>query len=224
MRELKRQLEKDNGTIFRYATHENTILRCIHDQLSESDQPDRQELMDWIDTVTTYKEGSHKIIGPRNMEDLLEVVKSFYYHKSMKGSNSIKVVLPAVLNSSKFIQDKYSKPIYGSQIKSCTYSPEEATAWISYEDDGVTVQNPYKHLPPVGNYIEVDDSLIDYDCEDENMTVANGGAALTAYSKLQFSDMVATEALSKALLRYCELDTMSMVFIWEFFNNEIFGR
>lgn len=79
------------------------------------------------------------------------------------------------------------------------------------------MQNPYKHLPPVGNYIEVDDSLIDYDCEDEDMTVANGGAALTVYSKLQFSDIVATEALSKALLRYCELDTMSMVFSWEYF-------
>lgn len=222
VRELKRQLEKDNGTIFRYAAHENTILRCIHDQLAESSEPDRQELMDWIDTITTYKEGGHKISGPRNMEDLLEVVKSFYYHKSMKGSNSIKVVLPAVLNSSKFIQDKYSKAIYGSEIKSCTYTPEEAIAWITYEADGKTVQNPYKHLPPVGNYIEVDDSLIDYDCEDEDMTVANGGAALTAYSKLQFSDIVATEALSKALLRYCELDTMSMVFIWEYFYHEIY--
>ena len=26
------------------------------------------------------------------------------------------------------------------------------------------------------------------------------------------------KALEKALLRYCELDTMSMVFIWEFFR------
>lgn len=33
--------------------------------------------------------------------------------------------------------------------------------------------------------------------------------------------VVATDALSKALLRYCELDTMSMVFIWEYFNHEI---
>ena len=43
-------------------------------------------------------------------------------------------------------------------------------------------------------------------------------AALAAYTKLQFSDEVCTDALAQALLRYCELDTMSMVFIWEYFN------
>jgi len=35
---------------------------------------------------------------------------------------------------------------------------------------------------------------------------------------LQFSDAKCTEALKEVLLRYCELDTMSMVFIWEYFH------
>ena len=48
--------------------------------------------------------------------------------------------------------------------------------------------------------------------------VKNGGAALAAYGLLQFSEGVASKALEKALLRYCELDTMAMVFIWEYFN------
>ena len=52
-------------------------------------------------------------------------------------------------------------------------------------------------------------------------SVCNGGAALAAYSKLQFSDDVATKALEEALLRYCELDTLAMVFIWEYFNEMI---
>ena len=48
----------------------------------------------------------------------------------------------------------------------------------------------------------------------------NGGAALSAYGVLQFydEDDARAKALEKALLRYCELDTMAMVFIWEFFN------
>ena len=66
----------------------------------------------------------------------------------MKGSNSIKVVLPAILNSSKAIQKKYSQPIYGSLIPSKNFGKDNA----------------------------------------------------------------------KALLLYCELDTMSMVFIWEYFD------
>lgn len=52
-------------------------------------------------------------------------------------------------------------------------------------------------------------------------SVSNGGAALAAYSKLQFSDDVVSVALQEALLRYCELDTLAMVFIWEYFNEMI---
>ena len=50
--------------------------------------------------------------------------------------------------------------------------------------------------------------------------IANGGAALTAYSKLQYSDMgkVEVEELTKALLKYCELDTLAMVMIFEHFK------
>ena len=41
--------------------------------------------------------------------------------------------------------------------------------------------------------------------------------ALAAYAKLQFSDTQMSQALEKALLCYCELDTLAMVFIWEYF-------
>lgn len=40
---------------------------------------------------------------------------------------------------------------------------------------------------------------------------------------LQFSDLQVGDALVKALLRYCELDTMAMVFIWEYFNDRVCG-
>ena len=58
--------------------------------------------------------------------------------------------------------------------------------------------------------------------EDEGLTqVNNGGVAPTAYSKLQFADLQMTEALRKSLFRDCELDTLAMVFIWEFFNERV---
>ena len=43
---------------------------------------------------------------------------------------------------------------------------------------------------------------------------------MAAYSKIQFTDETMTEALRDALLTYCELDTLAMVFIWEYFMNE----
>lgn len=220
VRELKRQLEGDNGTIFRYAAHENTILRAIHEQLEASSEPDKRELMSFIDSITHYKVGNTEVAGPRDMVDLLVMVRRYYYHPSMKGSNSIKVVLPAILNSSKAIRAKYEKPIYGSLIPSCNFDAASAKAWISYAPNG-TVENPYKHLDTIASFLEVTPEELEHFDTARQMadeSIANGGAALAAYTKLQFSDEVCTDALAKALLRYCELDTMSMVFIWEYFR------
>jgi hypothetical protein len=216
VRELKKQLEKDDGSVFRYSNHENTILRCIYDQLEKSEERDKNDLMDFIDTIT-HKDDH---VGERDMIDLWDVVKKYYYHPSMKGSNSIKVVLPAVLNSSKLLKNKYSKPIYGKDIISQNYDASNSKIWISYDKDGI-VENPYKHLEPVSAFLNIsEDEIAQYE-NSLDESVSNGGAALAAYSKLQFSDDVASAALQEALLRYCELDTLAMVFIWEYFNEMI---
>lgn len=94
----------------------------------------------------------------------------------------------------------------------------EAKVWIDYGGDG-KVKNPYKLLPPIASYLGIDVDLDDMELR-ETESVANGGAALAAYAKMQFSDGAMSEALEKALLTYCELDTLAMVFIWEYFFNE----
>ena len=79
------------------------------------------------------------------------------------------------------------------------------------EEDKVI--DPYKLLPRV-----FDDST---DNKDERLSQSNelkdGGAALTAYARMQFTEMSEEEreALSKALKNYCELDTFAMVMIYE---------
>jgi hypothetical protein len=113
VRELKKQLENDNGTIFRYAAHENTFLIKVHEQLIDDAQPpaDRDALCQFIKSITTK---SDEWTGQRSMVDLWELVKKYYYNPSTHGSNSIKSVLPAILNSSSYLKEKYSKPIYGA--------------------------------------------------------------------------------------------------------------
>ena len=225
VRALKSQLEHDNGTIFRYAMHENSILNAIKRQLEQSNEPDKQALIAFIDSIT--HEGKTRK-GERDMIDLCDVVKRFYYcYSQMHGSNSIKQVLPAVLNSSSYLQNKYSQKIYGSLIPSLNIPANDPIAWISRMADG-TIDNPYHLLPSVANYLGLTDEQVwhmeDNQAEwadDDDMTVANGGAALTAYSKLMFCDGQMDKALRTALLRYCELDTMAMVFIWEYFLHEI---
>lgn len=221
IRALKAELDKDQGTIFRYSHHENTILREIHRQLDVQDAPDKRELQAFIDSITQYKVGSGKsevtYAGERNMVDLAAVVYKYYYHPLMNGGFSIKVVLPSVLNSSDFIKDKYSQPIYGTaEMPSCNLSSPKS--WIEYGEDKV-VKNPYKLLPSISSYLGIDVDLDDIEIED-NESVANGAAALMAYAKMQFSEGEMLKALEQSLLTYCELDTLAMVFIWEYFYKE----
>ena len=209
VRQLKKAVGGDQGTIFRYWTHENTVLNDIRVQLEESSETDKEELIEFIKSITDDAD--------RTMIDIAKSVLKYYYHPMMKGSNSIKAVLPAILNSSEFIKSKYSKPVYGTpEMPSLNL---ENKVWIEYEEDGKTVKNPYHLLPSVSAYLDIAQEEIDKMEEEaeEDGAIANGGAALAAYAKLQFSETEMSKALEKALLCYCELDTLAMVFIWEYF-------
>ena len=225
---------KGAGHIFRYSNHENSILRDLRRQLLESGYSgaDKYELVAFIDSITHPRGDELKVdkslkTGYRDMIDLWAIVKKYYMHKDMKGSNSIKQVLPAILKSSAFLQNKYGNEnrIYGSKVMpSLNINPADAKDWIVRNADG-DIENPYKHLDAISTFIGVTpEELADFDGSEEDSgsdQIANGGAALAAYTKLQFTEGPMSSALKDALLRYCELDTLSMVFIWEYFYDMI---
>ena len=115
-----------------------------------------------------------------------------------KGSNSIKQVLPAVLNSSKFLKEKYSKPIYGSLkgLKSLNFKD---WTWIDWKEGKII--DPYKKLPKM--FQDLPDKNMDILSEDDELS--HGGAALIAYGRMQFSEITEYEKkeLESALLKYC---------------------
>jgi hypothetical protein len=215
VRSLKTELENDEGSVFRYATHENTYMNIIYNQLKRSTEHDRQELCEWIQTIShSGGDTADQWEGNRDMIDLLEVVKKYYYHPQMKGSNSIKAVLPAILNNSTFLQKKYSQSIYGNKIKSLNY---KNWTWIHFDENN-NVKDPYKLLPPV--FETVNNEQLDSFISDEN--IADGGAAMMAYARMQFIEMTEIEKqmIANALYKYCELDTWAMVVIWEYWKAE----
>jgi hypothetical protein len=66
------------------------------------------------------------------------------------------------------------------------------------------------------------DTLSETDVEpkyllSEDNRFNEGGAALTAYARMQFEEMSGYERneIKNALLKYCELDTMAMVMLYE---------
>lgn len=214
VRALKGALENDNGTIFRFATHENTILNAIIEQLKVSAEPDKDVLIEFMKTITvSTADNVDQWVGDRKMVDLKDVVFKYYYNPYTKGSNSIKAVLPAVLKSSAFLQAKYGRSIGQVGVSSANFSPEHI--WLK-KDNGQVV-NPYKMLPPLfegWTETELEDNVSEID------GIADGGMALTAYAKLQYQDMTDKERceITGGLLKYCELDTLAMVMIYEHFT------
>ncbi len=223
LRALKADLETDDGTIFRYAAHENSFMNRIHQQITAAgDLSDADDLLAFIKYISKSTGNSELTWeGPRNMVDMLELVKRYYYDPYTRGSNSIKQVLPAILNRSKYLQEKYSQPIYGGDgpIKSLNFPPQ---TWVQFDGAGKVI-DPYKLLP------KMFDGISDKDFEklmsDED-DVRDGGAAMTAYAKLQYQEMSDYERdeIRSALLRYCELDTLAMVMIYEGWREMINGQ
>jgi hypothetical protein len=213
IRALKAELEADDGTIFRYSDHENTYLNFIYRQLQASNEliPDKEDLCTFIKLITkSSKDSKEKWRGKRCMVDLLELVKQFYYDPLTNGSNSIKNVFPAILQRSTFLQNKYSKSIYGAVegIPSKNFRDQK---WIIKADG--QIKDPYSLLAPINKEASNEELELLFDSDE----LKAGGAATIAYAKMQFTEMSDFERseLSNALLRYCELDTLAMVMIVE---------
>ncbi|MDR9418870.1 DUF2779 domain-containing protein, partial [Gracilimonas sp.] len=201
VRKLKECLEGDEGTIFRYHNFENTVLNKMKDLIREGEPEDAEELITFIDSLVKG--------GEREMVDQYQMIKKYYYSPVMKNSISIKKVLPAVLSESPRLQEIYSQPYSGLYLKDKVfYKPDPDTG---------QAMNPYKLLNEVGYGIP------DYDQSDKAIgedSISEGGAAMMAWSRLQFHDLDKTQrdAILQSLYEYCELDTLAMVMIhqhWE---------
>ena len=201
LRALKKSLDGDRGTIFRWAAHENTILNHIKDQLTRIPQApnDKDELIQFIESITNDAE--------RSMVDLNEIALKCYFHPSTQGRTSLKKVLPAVLQSSEILKSEYSTPI-GPYPASLNFPAD----FIWYQLNDSQIVDPYDLLK---QYAEKLFKEINPTISQENRLIADGGAAAMAYARLQFEKLPDDERqrINASLLRYCELDTLAMVMI-----------
>ena len=206
-RALRAELEGDEGTVFMWSPHENTILNKIVGQLEgclERGAPDDAlELIEFVRTLTTG--------GSRAMVDLCALSKRAYFADGIKGSSSIKKVLPSVMKWSGVLRDLYSGEVYGSSIPSKNF--KNFAWWVPSASDASVPLEPYDLLR-----LEAEDLLGEALMAGEDpdvLAITEGGAAATAYARLQFEDVdeVERRMIREALLRYCELDTLAMVMI-----------
>lgn len=190
---LKEQIGTE-GSMFMWAPHENTTLKNILNQY-EKYEYNNEDLKQWLQKIVKIKDGPDGRFIDQN-----KFTFDHYFHPMMKGQTSIKKTFPAVLSSCK---------------------SERIVKWLKEFEPGISlyklngsneISNPYEVLPPVSIY-------------DEAERVNEGTGAMKAYEDLMYGihkgDTETARAYEQALLRYCKLDTLAMVIIWEHWSKSL---
>ena len=213
LRALNASLGDMGGSFIHFAAHENTVLGQIRRQLLDDPAPvpDRDQLVEFVERWASPGKNETWVPSKQRV-DLRDWILKCFYDPATGGSNSIKAVLPAVMKSSRHLEQRYGRPTYGTAAGMPSRN-FEAMQWFVRDERG-GVKSPYELLGPVfldAEEIGFDERLFR---DDE---IREGGAAMTAYMRMQFEEMRDEEraAIRAALLRYCELDTLAMVMVFE---------
>jgi hypothetical protein len=124
-----------DGTVFMWATHENTTLKNIFTQICKYQQ-DNPDLETWIALKT--KLNKHQDYRMVNMDQL---TKEHYFHPDMKGRTSLKVTLPAVWNNNPYLHNiSYLKPYVGYNAEGQILEPYKTLEHIDIFDQSEVIK------------------------------------------------------------------------------------
>jgi hypothetical protein len=206
VRGLRDSLNDDAGTVLHWYPHERTVLKAIRAEIDAVAPPDAANLIDFLERMGLEKDSTGRLF------DLGKLVKNQVFLPGTGGSSSMKKFLPAVLRHSAVVRKRYGAPVYGTPaMPSKNFSPK---VWV-VEQDGVAL-DPYKLLDPLFGVSELNDQIARAEAAEDKF-VKNGAKAMIAYGRLQDPRLSSIERkeLREQLLRYCELDTLAMVMVYE---------
>ena len=205
---LREALSEDEGTVLHWWDHERNVLNDVCDQIAASAEPDSAALVEFIRSLVGSDERAGRLVDMGR-----PLVARTAFIAGTDGRSSIKKVLQAVLTQSEYLRERYSRPVYGT-AEMPSLNVRDWTWWR--EKDG-EVMDPYLLLGQLLADPELDRVAREEEEDEASVFVANGGAAMVAYGELQRPDMPAGERrrLEGQLLRYCELDTLAMVMVYE---------
>lgn len=208
LRALRDALSGNSGTVVHWWDHEKTVLNELKKQALDGAEADRESLLDFIDSMVDERAG--------RLADLGRLVSKTGFFHGTNGRSSIKKVLPAILGRSDFLRKRYGQPVYGTAEMPSLNFP---AGWIWLRDANGQVVDPYKLLDPIFLDPELNAAIEQGEDEDtgDERFIANGGGAIVAYAELQRPQLSEEERerLELQLKRYCELDTLAMVMVYE---------
>ena len=195
--ESLRKLLGEQGTIYHWAEYEVVVTQELANEIRGDES--KADLVSWVDRNWGTNAKAKKLaVKSERCLDLLEISRGHFYDPDMKGSHSIKKVLPVVWKNPA-IQKLFSK--------------------YAQDQHGQPVKSPYDALPAL-TLQDSKDNALDLSKVDELDIVKNGPGAMLAYEHIRYglaaSDQAARKAMRRQLMRYCELDTAAMVMVWKY--------
>jgi len=167
----------NSGTLFMWATHENTVLRSILNQM-ELFGYENETLRQWLINITKDKDREGRLI------DMNRMTLENYFHPYMKGRTSIKKVLPAIWNHNPYLHNvSYFKNYSARDLLGAVIDPYDTLVAISEEDAEDDVVNGGTDAMRAYQRIRFDDSISDSQREEIKNQLLN-------YCKLDTMAMV----------------------------------
>lgn len=205
-RQLRAAIGRDRGTVLHWYPHERSVLGDVAEEISARNPSDARELLQFLDDLGLEKDAGKRLF------DMGRMIEDQVFLPGTGGSSSMKKFLPAVLRHSSTLRARYSQPVYGTMAMPSFNFVNQT--WI-VEHEGVAT-DPYKLLSPLFDDHEVNDALQRLE-SGEGEVVANGAKAMIAYATLLDPALpqAQRDAMRRQLLRYCELDTLAMVMVYQ---------
>jgi hypothetical protein len=195
--ESLRKLLGEQGTIYHWADYEVVVTQELADEIRGDES--KADLVSWVDrNWGTNAKTKKTAVKSERCLDLVVISRGHFYDPAMKGSHSVKQVLPVVWKNPA-IQKLFPKYAVGQH--------------------GQPVKSPYDALPAL-TLQDAKDNALDLSKLDELDIVKNGPGAMLAYEHVRYGlaagDQAARRSIRRQLMRYCELDTAAMVMIWKY--------
>lgn len=200
--ELRNQLGTQ-GTVLMWSHYERTQLNGMVEWMRRTQEAIPVGLIDWTAALIDSKDLPAHACELR-LVDQMALAVQHWVHPRMKGSVSLKVALPAALAAA---------------------SPGRVDEWLSAVDllDPATrcrPDDPYRLLPNF-DIAGLESGMRD---ENESASVTDGVGAMRAYQDMVYGKHMRCaerkRQIQESLLRYCRLDTLAQVIIWEHWRTQ----
>ena len=205
---LRQQLGSE-GLIFHWHSYERTVLNAIVTSLGQDRLPGDDERRAFLATLVG-RDGE----GGGRLVDLLAIAQSAFYHPNMKGSYSIKRVLPIA----------WAEPSIRRH-----FAPGHGTVGDLAAYPGAT--DPYAELPPppvdllqaLGGVDALHALATEDDEASHGAAIRNGGMAMLAYHFARMLGSPSDPAVTTQLRQYCRLDSAAMVMVYALMRDIVPG-